>query len=335
MIQVRHIESLEEFNEILEEIKIGLYPENVLPFTLSNGGDFDSIATQIVAFDNEKPAACMRLYSNNKVAHSKLKTLQIGNYECVRSNEVASAIFAEADNYAIESGFEYIVGPMNGSTWFNYRFKINTSTANFFLEPYHREYYISQFEDNGFDIVSKYISSIDRTMSFSAQTLGEIENKLKQNGVVFRNIRINAIEEDLKKVHALSTDAFVKNPFYTSLSWEKFWEKNKDFIQKLNSNIFIIAECNDDVIGYIFTIDNFFNSAEKQAIVKTLAVSDKMKYKGMGFILLNKLIEYLRINQYTSLIHAFMYENNTVTRMSRKYSYELHGRYALFGKRVE
>lgn len=335
MIQIEQITSGEKFEAIRAELKFALYPEQALPYTLSNGGDAHSICARFVAYENAEPAACLCLYTNEGVKHEGMKTIQAGNYECIDSPDIAYAILCAALSFAQENGFEFMIGPMNGSTWHNYRFKTNVvDSVNFFLEPYHQAYYTLQFLDNEFEPVANYISAIDHTMSFKNNALERIEKKLTEKGVAFRNIQNKNIENDLKKVHQLSVDAFIKNPYYTPLSWRNFWVKNKELVHKLDPRLFIIAELNEEIIGYIFSIDNYFNASEKQAVLKTLAASNKMEYRGIGFILLNKLNEYLLANNYHSLIHAYMFKENIVTRMSSKYSHEHYSSYSLFGKRV-
>lgn len=334
MIRVEHIDDPICFQENLAAIKAGLYPEHALPYTLSSDGDKEFIADQMVAFDEDQAIACLCLYAKEGVHHEGKKTLQVGNYECIDSIEAARKLLESTFIYGSQKGYEYILGPMNGSTWYNYRFKTTLNNPNFFLEPYHQPYYLKHFTDNGFEVISSYISAIDHQMDFKSESLQRIEEKLLGEGVNFRLLDKNNLENELKQVHRLSIDAFTQNAYYTPLSWESFWEKNKILAPSLDSRLFLVAEKKGEVIAYLFAIENYFNPTIKQAVLKTLAVKSGRDYQGTGFILLNKLNAYLKENNYNSIIHAYMFEDNNVIRMSRKYSHELYNRYSLFGRKL-
>ncbi len=334
MIRVEHIAERAQFRTYLEEIKARLYPEQVLPYTLSSDGDNEYIINQLVLFERAEPVAGLCLYANPGVHHGQLKTLQVGNYECIESDRIAKKLFETVFDYGRQNGYAYILGPMNGSTWYNYRFKSTFDNPNFFLEAYHQPYYLKQFADSGFDVVSRYISAVDYQMDFHAGSLQQIENKLIEQGVVFRLLNIDNLENELKQVHKLSISAFTNNAYYTPLSWESFWEKNKKLASRLDPQLFLVAEKNGEIIAYLFAIEDYFNTSIKQVVVKTLAVKAGREYQGTGFILLNKLIAHLRENKYRSIVHAYMFEDNTVIRMSGKYSHELYSRYSLFGRKL-
>lgn len=334
MIEVQQINSSREFDALLRTITEELYPVSHVPFTLSNGGATENLLIGLVAYENHQPKACLQLYHHPLIQHNQHTTVQLGNYECINSFHVSGALLEYALNHARHLGYEYAIGPMNGSTWYNYRFKIDNNSPNFFLEPFHQNYYIEQYKRCGFETVAGYTSTIDHHLTAEKASLSRIEDILNRKEIVFRNIDMEHIETELKQVHDLSLRAFKNNPYFAPLSWSDFWKKNKTLIDKIDPNLFMVASHEEKIIAYIFTIHNLWEQNTKQAVLKTLAVSPEITYRGTGFVLMEKLNDYLKKNGYSSMIHAFMFENNNVIRLSQKFSRDVLSKYILLGRKI-
>lgn len=330
-MEFRELNTKTESEEALSYLQKQLYKSEELPYLFSSDGDKEFLDSSFGVFNNNIPVAFARIYNNPNLEYNSLKTACIGNYECIDSEFVSNLLFEGVIEYLRNKSFEFLVGPMNGSTWYNYRFKVDIDSPNFFLEPYHKNYYSLQFLNTGFYAVSKYISAVDNDLNYKSEALNKVKQSLIASGVQFRSIDINNIETDLKGVYELTLESFTKNSFYVPLSWNKFWKKNEAMVSKIDPNFFLVAIHNNFIVAYLFAIENYFNFEEKQVVLKTLAAKSDALYRGTGFVLLDQLNTYLKNSGYNSLIHAFMYEDNNVIRMSNKYSQDIYSKYSLYG----
>lgn len=87
----------------------------------------------LCAYGESEDAALGRLaiFSNNLLRYNNELTWTLGLYECIDREEVAYALFSTATALAQRSKVSYLIGPMNGSTWNNYR--ISSDNFNLFL----------------------------------------------------------------------------------------------------------------------------------------------------------------------------------------------------------
>ena len=77
----------------------------------------------------------------------------LGFYECINDDEVAKNLFDKAYEFCKEKGLTSIVGPVDCSFWIKYRLKINKfDLPPYTGEPYNKDYYLKQFENNGFSV---------------------------------------------------------------------------------------------------------------------------------------------------------------------------------------
>ena len=67
--------------------------------------------------------------------------------------------------------YGFLIGPMNGSTWDNYRFSLHNNFNNFLLEPYHPVYYNQQFLSAGFKPIAHYSSRMNTDFFCDEETV--------------------------------------------------------------------------------------------------------------------------------------------------------------------
>ena len=272
------------------------------------------------------------LYLNPNLTYLDKKCACIGSYESPDDPEISSYLIEHIKAEAKELGAEYLIGPMEGSTWNSYRYSEHNEHPNFFAEPFHHIYYNEHFVHNGFEKIASYSSNLDNGMESSEIDIVQLENHYIEKGVHLRKIDLNNYEEELINICNFSLEAFKRNFLFTPILPEKFAEKYLPLQALLNPDFIWIAEdLSGEMAGLVFCLDNLNDTKSKTLIVKTLARAADSNFKGLGNLLLAKVVLLAKQRGYRSIIHAFMMQQNTSNVLSEKYAGKPYKSYALYG----
>lgn len=308
----------------------------------------------LVAVREGVPVARLAVYLNPNLRYNGLKTVAFGNYECLPDAETAQQLLAAAIAVAREAGAECVVGPMNGSTWDNYRFSVHHDHPNFLLEPYHHLYYNDQFTAAGFEVISRYTSQLDRTMQCNDPAVLQRGRELQKQGVIVRSIDRSDFEGELRRLYPFISAAFQTNFLYSPIEWEAFRDKYLEAAPIIDPRYVLIAEDADrNPIGFIFAyrnlvdqvilrnhpVENELNAegsfvSGPQLVIKTVARSFDRRWSGLGHVLGNAVISAAKEQGFTSVIHAFMIEAGTSTGVSQNFKGNSYKNYRLYGRSI-
>ncbi|HRI00575.1 MAG TPA: hypothetical protein PK006_05945 [Saprospiraceae bacterium] len=318
--------------QLFEMIPELLYAKDCIRRQQSENINMDFLdACYVLVCDNE-PKARLAVYKNPYLNYKEKKSACLGNYECVDNTEISKTILDFVVDQVKKTGNEFLIGPMNGSTWDNYRFSLQNEYPNFLLEPYHPIYYNDHFLNAGFKSIANYRSSIDHEMPCDLEAVIKLEDKFGETGVKIRNIQIDDFDNELKKLYPFISTAFKNNFLYTPISWTSFSNKYKEATQSINPEYFLIAEDSlGNIISFIFCYDDLYNSSEKSLVVKTLARDPSRQWSGLGHVLANKIIRLIKSKNYQSVVHAFMIEHGTSTGASANFLGKVYKNYTLYG----
>ena len=316
------------------------FPKEIYSADIINSNPEEIIDEEIllscyVLIQNDKVCARAAVYNNPFLFYDNKKALCIGNYESINNENISLELFAYIFSDVKKSNTDFLIGPMNGSTWNNYRFSVHHNHSNFFLEPYHHLYYNEQFLQAGFRVIAKYFSSIDTSLNYDAPNVVMLENQFTNAGVTFRNIVLSNYNNELEKLYEFNAIAFKKNFLYTPLSKEKFIKKYSEAKNIIDSDFVILAEDEkQNLIGYFFCVNDLLSTKHKSLIIKTIARHPDKKWKGLGHVIGNMIYRQAVIKHYTSVVHAFMNEEGTSTTISNFFYGELYKNYVLYGKEI-
>jgi hypothetical protein len=301
---------------------------------------FDPIDTHLegcyAILSEERTLARFTLYTTPGLELKGKKAIAIGSYECVDDDQVAEYTLDNAIALAKSLGAKYIIGPMEGATWNNYRFTDHIDKQPpFFMEPYHKSYYIDQFMKNEFDVIAKYTSNIDTVLSFDPLELKELESQFLQEGFKLRNLDLDHFEKELDLIADFCNTAFRDNFLFTEIEKPSFIEKYKNQRNKIDKDFFLIAENEkNDIVGIFFPIHDYMDKSGKRFILKTMARRKDIGFQRMVKYLGQKTIKKALELGYEEVIHAFVHDNN----VSQKISSEFHGNsyktHSLFARKV-
>ena len=295
--------------------------------------------SEIVIFkdENNNIGGSLHLW-HNRPDYNGRKTSYIGNvniHEKYRKDEeqLFNKIFEELK----KEGIETIIGPLNGTTWNTYRYVTEKgSRRQFLLEPWNEDYSVSLFEKLGFKPLAGYISTVMEGMdSDGRRNLNKKIEKLKKFDY-YKDIKVESAENKdlltvLNKVYDLTVEAFKNNFLYSELEREIFLKMYMSYEDKIIKKFFKMLYLGDELIGYVFGIPDYAELGYKgkidTIILKTIAVSPIYNGKGMGYILINSLVEEAEKEGYENVIYALMHQSNVsknigllLGNMLRKYT---------------
>jgi len=320
---------------LFENFPKTIYPTDNPRFSLAEGFNKEFLEGCYLLKDDGKTLAKATLYHNPHLQYQGLNAWCVGNYEAVEDSSSALELLHYIAQQAKNQGAEYLIGPMNGSTWDNYRFSLHHQHVPFFLEPYHHLYYNQQFLDSGFQIIAQYYSSLDSTLTFDKPEILSIEKDLLAKGLRIRNINLNRFTEEIERIYEFNAEAFKTNFLYTPISKSAFVEKYAATRNIINPEFTILAEDkNGELIGYFFGIDDFANKKEKNLIVKTLARHPSAYWKGLGHVMGNVIYRRAAERQYQFILHVFIMQEGYSTTLSKNFSGKRYKDYVLYGKKL-
>ena len=278
--------------------------------------------SEIVIFNDESNIVIGSLHLwHNRPDYNGRKTSYIGNvniYEKYRKDE--EQLFNKVFEELKKEGIEIIIGPLNGTTWNTYRYVTEKgSRRQFLLEPWNEDYSVSLFEKLDFKHLAGYISTVMEGMnSDGRKNLNKKIEKLKKFDY-YEDIRVESAENKdlltvLNKVYDLTVEAFKNNFLYSELEREIFLKMYLSYEDKIIKKFFKMLYFKDELIGYVFGIPDYTELGYKgkidTIILKTIAVSPEYNGKGMGYILINSLVEEAEKEEYENVIYALMHESN-------------------------
>ena len=301
--------------------------------------------SEIVIFNDENNniGGSIHLW-HNRPDYNGRKTSYIGNvniHEKYRKNEeqLFNKIFEELK----KEGIETIIGPLNGTTWNTYRYVTEKGNGRpFLLEPWNEDYSVSLFEKLGFKPLAGYISTVMEGMNSNGRkNLDKKIEKLKKFDY-YKDTRVESAENKdllkvLNKVYDLTVEAFKNNFLYSELEREIFLKMYMSYEDKIVKKFFKMLYLKGELIGYVFGIPDYAELGYKgkidTIILKTIAVSPEYNGKGMGYILINSLIEEAGKEGYENVIYALMHESNVSKNIGLLLGNMLR-RYTLFIKEL-
>jgi len=150
------------------------------------------------------------IYENTELKFKGQQAICIGSYECVDDESVAKILLQHAKDICRDRGYSIAIGPMNGSTWNSYRFRMN-STIPFFLEPNQSVGYNAQFEKNEFETIATYVSNTDEELDFDTVKLQKFQEHFELKGAKIRNFNLNRLEDEFEKNEFETIATYVSN----------------------------------------------------------------------------------------------------------------------------
>lgn len=274
-------------------------------------------------------AQCSIWHNADLDNYFKQKTALLGHFQA--QDESGIALLQSLEIALIQQGFENIIGPINGSTWFSYRLVSQTyNQPPFFLEPQNPPAYLNYFQQSNFIPLAYYHSSISEDFSMDQSKLLKVKNKFKD--IAIQNLDLTQWDKILIDIYQLSSISFSKNYLYTPIDKNTFIALYQGIKQYLQPDFVFLAYQNDKLIGYLFAIPDYLQKKSNTIILKTLAILPDRAYAGLGYYLIACLLEKVQERGIKKIIYALIHNANVSSGLAAQYGGKVIREYSLLRK---
>jgi len=235
-----------------------------------------------------------------------------------------------------DHGCTLAIGPMDGSTWGNYRFVTGgTGEPAFFLEPDHPPAWPAHFVAAGFCPRARYHSTVIEDLAGPDPKADHAEARLRESGCRIRSLDPARLDREMESIFRLSLAAFPQAFLYQPIALQEFLAAQAKLAPLLRPELVLLAERNDQTIGFVFALPDLLQARRglpvDTVIIKTLAVLPGREQAGLGVCLVRRLHRTAKSLGYRRVIHALMHEANSSLNIQRPSSRPLR-EYTLFAK---
>lgn len=260
----------------------------------------------------------------------------IGHY-AARDGAAAARLLAHACAELAAQGCTVAIGPMDGSTWRHYRFLVERGPEPvFLLEPDNPDAWPGQFQAAGFGVLAGYFSAVAEDLAYEDPREAAVAARLLRAGLRVRALDLARLDDDLRKLYALSAASFEQNFLYTPIGEEEFLAQYRPLLPRVPPEMVLIAEQDDATVGFIFGYPDAARAAAgaplDTAVAKTIARIPGRAWAGVGTVLVAEFQRRTRGLGFRRMIHALMHDSNASRNLSARWRARPIRRYALFSR---
>ena len=246
-----------------------------------------------------------------------------------KDNEVNKKLFYQMEQDAKSLGFKNIVGPINYSTWFDYRLPIDNFDKTFIPDIKGTEQEVTFLKENGYNYVYTYASTlanINKRLEFIAK-----RNKLSSDyydELITSPDAFNYVEE----IFTLSSKCFKNAYLYSDVPYDVFNDIYMKWLKKLPFpiDLYMIRETKTkELVAYGIC---YYDSFNKMYVCKTAAIHPEHQKTNVVMQLVKIVFERTRHHNAKEVLYHFQNEQKNTLSAFWRGNVILKKRYALFIK---
>lgn len=235
-----------------------------------------------------------------------------GFWETIHDSDITNKLFEEFEAWALSRGCRTVMGPINFSTFYTYRLRLNQFDLpySFQGEPHSPDYYLPLLHHRGYTVSQEYFTDVINTNHPMNKVPDAFMEKMNTRYSI-HPLTPDVFEERFSEFTALTNQVFGHKDFYTPSILSIFDKVTKPFILKNicpKTSFFATAKDGSNIIGYVIVFPHygpllcrhsdmqvplahidysthFPMLTEPTAIVKTVCVSPEDSKKGLVFML--------------------------------------------------
>jgi L-amino acid N-acyltransferase YncA len=289
----------------------------------------------IELIDGGRTAASCRCWWGTTPSFDGRRTGFIGGYAAADEG-AGVAILNEACAHLAKQGVEVAIVPIDGTTWSRYRLVVDRGAEPpFFMEPDNPDAWPAYWTTAGFESCATYTSALNEDLTVEDRRGDAALARLRKAGITIRELDLGRIEDELRRIHALSLAAFGRNTLYSPISREEFSASYRAVLPCVRPELVLLAEQEDALAGFAFAIPDVEEQRRRgttgTVILKTVAVDPALHANGLGCVLTDLVHRRARALGYRRAIHALMHDSNASRNISRRTARTIR-RYALFAR---
>ena len=296
------------FDEVLDEV-YGSFPQ--YRNFVQKVNPHRAYQYHVVLEDGKAIARCVS-YINEEIIYKDEYFFLFGNFECIHDQKVANFLLDEVEKVAREHAKNVLIGPISGSTWYDYRIALPSTNPVFFTEFFTPPYYKEILNVAGFSNLASYKSTHASHYEVDEKKLEKCRKMFEEKGIVLRPIDLNNFEKELEYIFQLSLEGFKNNFLYSSITREEFFEKYLPLKQIAHPSTIYLAFEADTCVGFTMSIANMYN--KKQLVMKSAARLPGFKYNGLGTYFNEITKKGAKEMGYEELIVAFLIDDGVSER---------------------
>lgn len=272
----------------------------------------------------------------------------LGWFECADNETISKALFDAAVSFFRENKCTKIIGPINGSTWNNYRFNKTAEKPLLPGEPYQPLYYIRLWEKYGFTEYTAYQSTLAPNNLFEPMTMDEGRELANQFHLKVDYYPPNPSPEFLEKMYAFYHTCFESNPLFKPINKEAYHKLSAKFAQILNvKHSLLVSDMDDNPVAITLSYNDVYHAlyqagkindhehAENRLFIKTIATNPAYQGKQIGTLMINLIHNLANQSGYQKIYHLLMYQNNlSATKGKEKFATQKVREYALYALEI-
>ncbi|MCW2928267.1 MAG: hypothetical protein JWM86_2235 [Thermoleophilia bacterium] len=260
----------------------------------------------------------------------------IGLWECEDGDAGeagAHALLGLATAWLREQGAETIVGPIDFSTWYGYRFRDGEGDGRepHLLEPVTASHAIAQWERFGFTRDETYFSAEIEDPQAVMDMSDALVKDLAEQGWRVRQLRMSEWDELLEQAHAMSMVEFQSQPYFTPISLDDFKRMYAPLKRGVDPRYVLTAwSPENELAGYVFGVRDLGRAARAVArggirgklaamreawrtdtvMVKTICVAKPYRALGIAILLQAPLYRTAIDTGHPRVCNMLMHSNN-------------------------
>jgi len=307
---------------LAEEALYQLAPEN--PF-LSFGAREGFLAT-----DGGAPAAHACAITDSRLPAG---TGLIGYFDALGAEAAKGVIAAACANLAAR-GVNKIYGPVNDTTWQRYGVSIAGEAPPFSGEPFTPREYADYFENAGFSISDRRLSTSMAVGELPFEGYGNCYETLLKKGFTFAEVEPAALAPRAKEIYSIVNSAFGGTPLFVRSGFGEFLYSASARAGRAAGVIFLLAhDGQNKPAAFLMGMPDSCSGGEN-FIFKTIGVTAECRRMGMGRALFHLMHLRLRDGGAKKCIFSTMRDGNPGIQALTACAPVLHRGYLTFMKEI-
>ncbi|MFD2548930.1 hypothetical protein ACFSR5_14870 [Sphingobacterium suaedae] len=210
--------------------------------------------------DGKLVGRVVAIWNRNHNAFNNVTEGQFGFFESINDQEVANRLLETAAEWVRKRGGNNIVGPVNLTTNDTCGLLIDGfDRPPMAMMPYNPPYYLDLITHAGYQKkvdLRAYLVTKANANQRSVVLLDKLEERLKRSGILLRQINLKDFANEAKKIKQVYNRAWDKNLGFVPMTDEEFNHTAKDLKAIVDPKYCIVAEKDNEVIGFALGIPN-------------------------------------------------------------------------------
>jgi GNAT superfamily N-acetyltransferase len=249
--------------------------------SLLDGSNPTARRCRVKLFVDDRAPARVAAIVNPRLVEDGAPIGLLGFFEAANDPAAVTPLLTAAVTWLREQGCATVRGPVNFSTWHDYRFATGGGPGWFPGEPYHHDYYPELWTGAGFAVVSRYATYwVNDTQAVIDRFAPGVE-LARRSGVELRTVEAR----DLPALYRLAVTGFAANYMYSPIEPDEFAHLYAADRVNAGASTSYVALADGAPVGFYYTFPTSLPAGEGQ-VGKTIVVDPAQRKRGIYHLLM-------------------------------------------------